>query len=951
MWKNLKFGVKIGIGFTFVLLFTAGVGVIGWLGLSGFLSAYRQIEASVSFNDKMVDSRIEALNFIRTGNPELGSSVLHKLGGLLGDLEKWKGQLTTQAAGEHLDNVAAAARAYQKNFTDYMDLEKQNNESQEAMEVAGRLVGDLAGDLIREQEKRLKQSTEEMAESINRHMSRLETANKLLLLAAQARQAQLRFMSSLNMDELGRVTDSTDAILELCEQMTENENDPELIQAVETVSSTTNDYYETFLKWNQVQNRKNSWLGTIENEVTGLRSSLQALAVLEQMGQARIQIMEFVFSVEFMLQNFYQYIYQTNEGNSQLYLVGREMVTSTTEQFMAAVETIGTQEIKDLSQDILKSVEHLNGGYNLWNGYEDKQYQALEKLEAAAQEFDQTCEGMINRQKAALDDSIKKSNEAGALRMSLVRDAQDMALLILATRQLEKNFVIRGEENLVRQVNDNLGQLTQKALAVSQKAPESQTRSAVNTVMEGISNYRQAFKFFADRKNQQKKLLPQLSRVGENAQKACAELRAFESEKMHQTEVFSNKMILVGTIGALILGIFLAVFITLSVTRPLAKGVSFARRIRRGDLSRRLDIQSADEVGLLAAALNEMADSLNQKADLAEKISQGDFRRNVDIASEADMLGAALSRMNEELNQTLWFVADAASQINAAAAELSQSSVSLSQGATEQSAALEEISDFLQKVESEAMENSENVSQTDQQAKAVENLAQGAGDKMKDLMEAMAQIETQGKQTAGIIKTIDDIAFQTNLLALNAAVEAARAGRHGKGFAVVAQEVRNLASRSAEAAGQTSEIIEASRKRIGTGVEMAGRTAKAIGEIMEGILEVGRLAERIATASKSQVEGITRISKGVSEIQQVTHSTTASAEETAASAEQLSEQAKGLDGLAGGFRLKKRGRAAADEPEQVEQTLEDDFPETKRLEAPKEEEPEDNLEDKDKYFK
>ena len=209
----------------------------------------------------------------------------------------------------------------------------------------------------------------------------------------------------------------------------------------------------------------------------------------------------------------------------------------------------------------------------------------------------------------------------------------------------------------------------------------------------------------------------------------------------------------------------------------------------------------------------------------------------------------ALSRMNDELNQTLWFVADAASQINAAAAELSESSVSLSQGATEQSAALEQISDSLKKVENQALENSENVAKTDKQAGAVKKSAHGAREKMEDLVEAMDQIEAQGKQTAGIIKTIDDIAFQTNLLALNAAVEAARAGKHGKGFAVVAQEVRNLASRSGEAAGQTSELIEASQGRISRGVEMVKRTSEAIGEIMEGILEVGRLADLIATAS------------------------------------------------------------------------------------------------------
>ena len=231
-------------------------------------------------------------------------------------------------------------------------------------------------------------------------------------------------------------------------------------------------------------------------------------------------------------------------------------------------------------------------------------------------------------------------------------------------------------------------------------------------------------------------------------------------------------------------------------------------------------------------------------------------------------------------------------QVSNGSSQLNVSSQSLSQGASEQAAAIEQISSSLNEIQAQATANAENASKASQLAGDAESSAENASKEMRDMISAMNEINESSTAISKIIKVIDEIAFQTNLLALNAAVEAARAGQHGKGFAVVAEEVRNLAGRSAKAAQETSDIIEASTTKVSTGSEIAARCADALNSIVEKVINISTVANEIDVASNEQAEGISQTTQGLAQVDQVIQSTASAAEETASSSAELSNSAK-----------------------------------------------------------
>lgn len=328
---------------------------------------------------------------------------------------------------------------------------------------------------------------------------------------------------------------------------------------------------------------------------------------------------------------------------------------------------------------------------------------------------------------------------------------------------------------------------------------------------------------------------------------------------------FRNMLILFSAIAILLVSIIVWV-ITDRMTRPLVMLEKVTNKVAAGDLTQKIaEINSKDEIGSLAIAFGKM---INNMRDVLSKIAS---------ASEEVALGSK---------------------------NIASSSASLSAGATDQTGSIEELTASISMIANQVRTNGQSVNQSIELVENAELKVDHGYQEMKNMLLCMDDIDESSQNIGKVIKVINDIAFQTNVLALNAGVEAARAGEYGKGFAVVAGEVRSLAMRSAEAAKQTGQMIEASSKNVEMGISVANKMSSALEGIRVSIGEVESLVGAIGLASDRQIQSIDEFNAGITKIGNVVHSNSAMSEETAAASEELFNQAEILKQEATRFTLR-----------------------------------------------
>ena len=313
----------------------------------------------------------------------------------------------------------------------------------------------------------------------------------------------------------------------------------------------------------------------------------------------------------------------------------------------------------------------------------------------------------------------------------------------------------------------------------------------------------------------------------------------------------------------------------------------------------------SNEIGMCANAFSHMVGRLTELEESLMKITEGDLRVDIEVLSEGDLMGKAIDDMVTKLNEVFSSVSSGIAQVSSGSRHIADGAQSLAQGATEQSASIMELSGSIAEINARTKDNADMADKASTLANTILEDAEKGNRQMDEMIVAVGDINEASKNIGKIIKTIDDIAFQTNILALNAAVEAARAGQHGKGFAVVAEEVRNLATKSAQAAKDTGDMIQSSVEKAELGVKIAEGTASSLMEIVSGISESSELIHRIARSSDVQSTDIEQINSGINQVSQVVQQNSATAQESAASSEEMNSQTAHLRELVSQFNLKK----------------------------------------------
>jgi methyl-accepting chemotaxis protein/methyl-accepting chemotaxis protein-1 (serine sensor receptor) len=366
------------------------------------------------------------------------------------------------------------------------------------------------------------------------------------------------------------------------------------------------------------------------------------------------------------------------------------------------------------------------------------------------------------------------------------------------------------------------------------------------------------------------------------------------------------------------------------------------RAMKVEELARKLDFEGAVSANDEAKVFSDKAEASAQKifdletaklqtdADTADATYRQVRLEMLLFVGLAVAIGVVVLQVVRTITKTMREMAtelgEGAEQVASAASQVSMSAQSLSQGASEQASSLEETSASMQEMTSMTRRNSEHSQEAANLMVAVDAQVRDSNKALEEMVGSMTAIQESSQKVGKIIKTIDEIAFQTNILALNAAVEAARAGEAGMGFAVVADEVRSLAQRSAQAAKDTAGLIEESISRAQGGTHNVEQVTAAISGITTSVAKVKGLVEEVSVASREQAQGFDQVSTAIAQMEKVTQTTAATAEESAAASEELNAQAetsmqvvKRLESLVGGNsvgmkKVVKAARAAKKEP-------------------------------------
>jgi len=371
-------------------------------------------------------------------------------------------------------------------------------------------------------------------------------------------------------------------------------------------------------------------------------------------------------------------------------------------------------------------------------------------------------------------------------------------------------------------------------------------------------------------------------------------------------------LLILGLVG-IALAVLVVLFIANMISKPLIVLTGFMKNAAKtGDISLRAEdvtliesiSKNKDELGQCIGATAEFLGSINKEMDLLEKIADGDLTIEPYVLSEKDKIGKALSKVTDNLNDMFTEIHNASGQVSTGSKQIADGAQVLAQGSTEQASSMQQLSASIADIAKKTKDNAGIAGRTAQMSTTIKESAEKGSRQMDEMITAVSEINDASKSISNIIKTIDDIAFQTNILALNAAVEAARAGQHGKGFAVVAEEVRNLASKSAEAAKDTGTMIQNSMEKAELGSRIASETAESLSEIVSGISESSKLITEIAQASESQSQGIDQVNVGIDQVAQVVQQNSATAEESAAASEEMNGQSLVLEELISRFKLK-----------------------------------------------
>lgn len=385
----------------------------------------------------------------------------------------------------------------------------------------------------------------------------------------------------------------------------------------------------------------------------------------------------------------------------------------------------------------------------------------------------------------------------------------------------------------------------------------------------------------------------------------CNEL----ANKLVIFKIISIVSVLITIISSILLGRFISKYLTKQISSPIDEMKRVAEEMAMGNLEVSININSKDELGILASSFSKMITTLksyiNEISTILGSISEGNLiiSTNEDYKGNFIEIKRSLDNIIDSLSEVFLNIKETSNKVAVNSEQLASTSKVLSRGSIEQTESVEKLSDSMNKINAQVQSTAENANNTNCITANLLKEIKESNQKMQEMLFAMSNIENASKDISNIINTIKSIASQTDLLALNAAIESARAGEVGKGFAVVAEEVRKLSGESSNAVTQTNDLIKNCIEAVNEGKNLAKSTADGLLQLIISIEKATSLVSEIDSASEKQADSIEKVNCDILKISSVIQENSETAKESAIASEDLTKQAEFLNTMIQRFKI------------------------------------------------
>ena len=515
-------------------------------------------------------------------------------------------------------------------------------------------------------------------------------------------------------------------------------------------------------------------------------------------------------------------------------------------------------------------------------------------------------EEMRSDQKTKMLDEIKKGSGDTTNRVTKADDANRLIKLFLEAGKNEKEYIIsNGDKQWIDTRKNLISQIYSLAADMKIRFIDPVNDKQIDDAVSAIKAYESSFNVFCNYMKQQKEVEDEMMNAARKVEKECKDARIDQNAKMERSISSAITLIIIFSILSIIFGMFFAIIITRSISKPLSTTVVLAEKISVGEMD--IDIietDRKDEVGKLLQAFNKMStflirlsraansiaegdmtinviplsdkdtmgiafktmlDGLKEKAAQAEEIANGNLTIEVKLLSDKDTMGIAFKTMVDKIRSQIRAIIEGVNVLTSSASEIMATVTELASGAAETSTSVGETTTTVEEVKQTAEVSNIKATGVSESSQKTLEISQDGTRAIKDALEGMNRVKQQMESTADIVvrlseqsetigeisAAVNDLAEQSNLLSVNASIEAAKAGEHGKGFAIVAKEIKNLAEQSKEANTQIRGILNDVQKSISSAVmatEEGGRT------VDEGLKLFATAGDAIKTLSESVAE-------------------------------------------------------------------------------------------------